>query len=718
MSPLRTASTVPKRQIVATILETIAHDSVRQHLRIGPGTDLRDRLEDFPKVELLALLTSTPEGEEALDAVERRYPLHSPPTLYLVHVRRRPQTAALLQLTARLSGNGRDGGMLFGEHRTVRVVYMGQPAYRLQFNAAVVEIPLYYERRFEYTVGNPRSDDYGERQTEYALERAFIWLLEKYSHAILCCSDFVAVHSTIAFGVRELGLEWALPNLTEDMMDRLAASADPRTVTFASFDLQRTTGLDVKTVTLSDPALAKRSGFQTLRHDPSRHRTAGYFADHPDLVVGGLGISRRYGKTWTPAHLSRSSLVALSTGLIERTEDELAHEYTRNPRGYVDYFRNVPVLVKGRPLLGMKRETYSDLLKAILEADSCDGKETSLEPDILAALVQNQGPLALDVSYTFECPACGEVLAMCPNCHLPYVAKYYDGLFTSVCRSCGDRLETDTGFRCECEHLVPILVFKNHLRMHPMPELLQSLLDFAERLDMHWDGTFVVTGNVLRVLPRPEPPVLERINLDNLSLWRTNARYHLRSVPRVSRKSLIRILNKAREKCDKNKFHPSRTDCAQCLASKPSPDDVRSAAICLPRLLGLPIARGFDGIHHGHEQADVIYTDTITSGSTPSTLRLGIHLKSRTRSRPQGLGRSVYRIKALYTQLLYSAYEALIGAASFDVIGISVPNTIKVDVVDSMQRLVNDLGFSFLVIDEDDWLKILDAVLEQLEFET
>jgi len=34
-----------------------------------------------------------------------------------------------------------------------------------------------------------------------------------------------------------------------------------------------------------------------------------------------------------------------------------------------------------------------------------------------------------------------------------------------------------------------------------------------------------------------------------------------------------------------------------------------------------------------------------------------------------------------------------------------------------MQHLVNELGFPFLVIDERDWLKIVDAVLEQPEME-
>jgi hypothetical protein len=44
----------------------------------------------------------------------------------------------------------------------------------------------------------------------------------------------------------------------------------------------------------------------------------------------------------------------------------------------------------------------------------------------------------------------------------------------------------------------------------------------------------------------------------------------------------------------------------------------------------------------------------------------------------------------------------------------TVLDTINGEVV-SMQRSVNELGFSCLAIDERDWLKIIDGVLEQLE---
>jgi hypothetical protein len=73
----------------------------------------------------------------------------------------------------------------------------------------------------------------------------------------------------------------------------------------------------------------------------------------------------------------------------------------------------------------------------------------------------------------------------------------------------------------------------------------------------------------------------------------------------------------------------------------------------------------------GHEVADIRYEDWLEDSG--EQIKLGIHLKSRTRSKKEGLGRSVRQIKALYTQLFYSAYLALVRRVELDVVGIPVP---------------------------------------------
>ena len=52
----------------------------------------------------------------------------------------------------------------------------------------------------------------------------------------------------------------------------------------------------------------------------------------------------------------------------------------------------------------------------------------------------------------------------------------------------------------------------------------------------------------------------------------------------------------------------------------------------------------------------------------------------------------------------------------FDVIGISIPNPISKDVVNSIQVLINQLGYSLIVLEEKDWLQIFDAALETSAF--
>ena len=291
MSPIRTATPVPKRRLVDTILRVLPEAEVRAALQIGPRTDLRRRLGDFSKAELLVQLLSSPGGERALMEVELEYPLTSPPTLYLVTVQHQPTTAELIDRTTTLAAEGRASCIELGPDRAVRAVYLAAAASPLAFNTDVTEIPLLYERRLEYTVCDRDADDYGERKALYSLESAFVWLVQDHSHAILCSPDFVAVRPIIAFGSRVLGFGWALPNLTEDMLNRLAADASPRSATFRAPGGEVPTFLDVRSVSISDPDLGNKSGYLEIRQDPNREKTVGYYPNHPDLPLGGVGIA-------------------------------------------------------------------------------------------------------------------------------------------------------------------------------------------------------------------------------------------------------------------------------------------------------------------------------------------------------------------------------------------------------------------------------------------
>jgi hypothetical protein len=135
--------------------------------------------------------------------------------------------------------------------------------------------------------------------------------------------------------------------------------------------------------------------------------------------------------------------------------------------------------------------------------------------------------------------------------------------------------------------------------------------------------------------------------------------------------------------------------------------------ICLPRIFGYAIDKDFDGIHHGHEIADIRYPDILDE--TGEQLNLGIHLKSREHSRKRGLGRSVPSVKGLYTQYCYSAYLAASKGENLNVIGISVPNVINDGVIENFQYLANQLGYPLVILTEVEWVKILDASIEKAE---
>jgi len=718
MSPTPIATSVPKRALVREIRRVFPEESIRAWLHIGPRTSLVQRLHDFTKIELLRLLTSTPEGEEALSKLERNYVLSSPPTLYLVKLQARPGADELITKTTYLAHAGRDVAMELGDRRAVRAVYFASPAHRLAFNRDATEVPLYYEHRFEYTECDPDSDDYGERKVLYSLERAFIWLVDGYSHAVICAPHFVAVRPVVDFGMSHLDFSWALPDLTEDMLNRLAASAEPRSATFSAPSGELATFLDVRTVTISDPDLGERNGFTQIRQDPNRQQTAGYYTKHPDLALAGLGIARRYGRVWTPARLSRRSLVTLAIALIDKTEEELSRQYGRDLEGYVHYFRNIVVAINGREVRGSVREAFDDLVIAVLRTHAEESKESTVEPDLLHLLVRHQYQLGLTVLPDFECPLCNDVvIGRCPDCRLPYTARMDGSTLVFECpnRHCMQTPDADAGFRCDCGEEVPLAAPENHLTILPKPEFVAGMRQFLDAMDdVTWEGLFYITGYVLKVVPSPHPPSREMVRLDDLRSWRIRARHNVRHLPDGRRReALLDVLRLTKEKCRANDGHPTHEICRNCLDSQISAEQVETGGICLPRMLGLAISRDFDGVHHRYEIADVKYQDVLDD--TDEQVRLGLHLKSRTKPRPQGLGHSVPQVKALYTQLFYSAYLALTGRAEFDVIGISIPNTILEEVVASLRHLVNELGFPLLVVDEGDWVKIVDAVMEQFE---
>lgn len=704
------ATAVPKRVLVPGIIRVIPEALIRTHLNISHTTPLENRLHDFTKSELERLIRSTPDGEQHLASLEERYPLESSRTFYLPKIQQRAYTSELRPYVNELADAGREEALLFDGDKPVRAVYVDRPATVLQ-EWNLLEIPLVYERKIEYRVADPEADNYGDPVVEYGLERAVMWLVDDYSHCVICCSGLAAVRAIVRFAERRLDLTLWLPSLTAEMYSQLTQGGEPRSTTFTGFPA------DVPTVTVHAPALADTELFRELEGDPERQQTSGFFRGSDNSIFFSFGVSRRYARMWTPWQYSKTYLVHAMTQIIARTEEELSAEYEDNLSGYASYHEDAPVTIGTRRLTGGDRRAFQQLFWAIVDATRRDRRELEIAPQLLQELVLRKKRLQLSVVSHFDCTNCGGGLGRCPDCWIPYEVRYETDVLHIACPNCRREINEEVGVTCECGTVSEIAAMQQHLQLYPEIPLLDAVARFAELMDeVTWQGLFTIDGYVLRVLEgrlhRPaELP--ERVGLHDLRNWRMRARHHERLGSRTQ--DHLSILKMTKEKCARDGRPPTKTLCADCLASTISVEQIRQEReLCLPRILGLAIHEKFDGIHHGYEIADVKYEDTLDEMGR--RVRIGIHLKSRKRPKPQGLGRGTSVMKALYAQVFYSAYKTLRGDEDFDIIGISVPNTIHPEVQNSLQELLNRMGFGFLVLDEEDWLRIMDSVLEQLQF--
>ena len=196
----------------------------------------------------------------------------------------------------------------------------------------------------------------------------------------------------------------------------------------------------------------------------------------------------------------------------------------------------------------------------------------------------------------------------------------------------------------------------------------------------------------------------------DFQLWKSTAKLHQRYISSSKQEEYRRLLFRIKEKCSRDDRHPRKATCQACLEEKITYGRIQAGKeICLPRLIGLPIGKGFEGIHHRYETADIKYTDLLFIANQEYSI--WIHLKSRVKTKSEKLGRSAASIKGLYTQYCYSAYLASHQEKN-RIIGISIPNGISEEVIENIEYLSQRLGFPSIILDEDDWVKILAASLE------
>jgi hypothetical protein len=203
------------------------------------------------------------------------------------------------------------------------------------------------------------------------------------------------------------------------MLDRLAEGANPRTASFSRVDDDPIGNFDAQSLTISDPSLGELRSYRSLSDDPSRQQTFGFYSSHPDLVQGGMGISRQYGRIWTPTHLRKDSLLALSTNLIQKTEQELNREADINPNGFIAYYRNVTVTLGRKKLRTQQRYFFEKFIMAIIGARRSRTLEFELDPVFIRDLIEQYQYLDIAPALNIHCDNCGDNLARCSICNSP-----------------------------------------------------------------------------------------------------------------------------------------------------------------------------------------------------------------------------------------------------------------------------------------------------------
>jgi len=706
----------PKADIVDLILAHVEAGPVRMHFGILPDTDLRSRLLQLSKDRLFDFVRS--RGgllAQAAQDTELRFPLRGAPTLYLLNVTGKAEWEQLESQARLLAASGRQGASVFRE--TIPAVYTGEATCIESQRRKIFEIPILYERRIDYTCADWPSEDYGSPQNVVSLERAFLWLplsrTRTTEFALLACNDFAAVSKIIGHFADRFSLRMSLPNLSERMLKALAEDGMPRAATFSSVSSRN--GLPtfgVRSVTLHDPALKDTAAYESLGKSDDAEQNYGFYVGHKGTDGAGLGITRQYGRIWTPAHLDKQSLLRLGMHVLNSVSRLLDEVQKSASDDFVAFYRNVPVTIGTRRLNADQRQAFEALVQAIIvAADSGGSSETPIKKDWL----KYAKVLGLYAFVDYDCPCCGKTVAeSCRQCGSPMQAER--GSLRVRCPNprCPQEplvIEDGDTRECDCGYDISVSSGDSHIRLLPSLDLIAALEDYwrgiqsrLPRFSMFW-----LRDNEIRLLPTPRSKP-KTIRLSDLGKWKTVARIdsiattdgwkRARSIPR-----------NAKEKCGSTT--PKREKCAAC---SPTADECSAAGVCLLRVFGVPVDEHIDGVHHGHEIADIHYRDVLNK--TPVVV--GLHVKRHSPSR-EPLGKRSAMVKGLFTQVAWTIVDALSGGLQPEdvprILGVAIPNELNDGVTSHIEELVRRNGFDFLAVTKDEWILIAEACMQRLEAE-
>lgn len=698
---------LPKSYMISSILDIVDLTEVRKYFKFKNGTDVKSRLNSLTKIQLSEFIDYF--GGELADRVrskENSFPLESSASLYIINVPNSYSFSEVSRITIELSEAGRNKGLINTDDKSIRAVYFRQPIVEILND--YYEGCIGYEKRVLITEWDPSKEEYGKQRYEYTLKNALVWLSRSLpSYGIIACNDFYAVPQIIKYLNTCFNLNIHAPELTENMLQKISYGSNAKNATFTKLFEDN----DVKTITIYDEQLSKREMYRDLTSSGLREQRAGFYTNHPDLLRAGIGISRSYGKIWTPAYLERSELIKLSSSIIIRLDKELKTTAENDYSQYISYYSNSKVFIDGTELTGTNRSFFDKFIGLLVACNKTSDKKLTLSNEHIRFLVKKKNKFKMDVAFVFDCPNCGEIKLKCPTCNKNLTAIIKDNELKEECKKCNITLSKEE-YKCDCGESIQVLNIYNNLVLIPGIEFLDAVNEYAKLLhpNVVVPDLFMIKGESLIVFIKSSQDITPIVYLSQLKYW--NVRAHYNSL--TADKDLLAILRKLKEKCNINKYHPKSSDCEKCSKKTVTEENYNNKEMCLLRAFGIPINQyHLDGIHNGNEKADILYEDMIDDKS----VTIGIHVKSRKDyKRTEVLSRTKSIIRELFTQLFFTLYKTSKGDEKYDVLGIAIPNKLKKDVVDSMQRVVNHFGISFIYIDEDEWLKIIQSNINIAQF--
>ncbi len=704
---------IPKNYIVKLILENADMNCVREYFSIGEDTDLFSRLCAYSIAKLDEFIYKQDNRFiKAFEDYSEEFPLKSAPTLYILNKSKSIATKALEDTSAILALKGRNEACIFPNTRAIRAVYTRQPIHYLK-TQNTYELILSYEKRIEIVECNPESQNYSETRVEYSLDNALVWFPKvNSSYAVLACCDFSAVTALITYLNTRYGIEASLPDLTETMLNNLSNGSKVRNATFSlELTADSSNDIDVNSITIYDKKLSESKIFAKMKEQKGRIQRSGFFVDHPYLLRAGLGISCKYGRIWTPAHLDRNELLSIAVGSIKNLDIQLKHSADNDLNDYLIYYSNKEVQIKSMKLTGFARKLFDRLIYYLALSQKNNNADTEIDLDFQKQLSNYYNKLQFELYVVGYCDNCGKVEFRCPKCGQAISILIEHQIPILVCSSCGNRIE-DQNIRCDCGESIQIINIYSNLEYLPSPELLDAITSYSDSLhpQISLPSLFKIEGNRLFSLCKVKNSSARLVDLNDLKLWKVRAHYDSVSTITPCAKKYV---NDAYEKCSINGYHPKEGDCKKCARKQISTLDFESNTICLLRTFGIPINVVFDGIHHGHEFADIVYTDEFDD----KQVRIAIHVKRHDEHTPaKGLGRKNGKIKGLYAQVFYTLFEVAMLRKSVDTIGIAIPNRISDDVLDSLKTIVLRMGYSFIALQKEEWEKITQAAIDSVQF--